>query len=89
MEAISFYSRLNEPTKLRSIASRCAEAARSCGLTARTLAYRGSDSRFLYKGENSVFVCAGWKSLLYELRIRGATIPSDHWSSEINNAQEV
>ena len=88
MEPINFYSRLNEPTKLRSNASRCSEAARSLGLEARTLAYTGSARHFLYKNDTPVFECFSWeellKELLKELSERGAIIPSDRWSSEIN-----
>lgn len=87
MEAINFSSRFRgnaQPPKSRSIASRCSEAARGLGFTARTLAYRDSDeSRYLYNQDTPVFECYGWEELLEELCKRGARIPTDYWEEKI------
>ena len=86
-----FISKRNERQmpRIRSLASRCSEAARSLGLSARTLSYKGNTSCFLYNGSEQVFQCEGWKELLEELIARGAPVPADHWEVENNINEEV
>ena len=80
--------KLSTEPKLRSMASRCEQAARGLGLRVATLAYMGSDERFLYKDGKQVFKCCGWEALLDELAARGATIPEEYWPSYDNDVAE-
>ena len=90
MQELRFKSTIHlryEP-KLRSLASRCAEAARGLGLEARTLSYKETALRFLYRNGDPIFECYGWQELLDELERLGATIPPEYRASRENDTAE-